>query len=39
MVGPSPTGTERHLELAELLLKRPPDRNVGGVAIWDLKPG
>ena len=36
MVAPSPTGTARHLELAEQLLKRPPDRKVGGVAIWDL---
>jgi hypothetical protein len=36
MVGPSPTGTRRHLTLAEALLGRPPDRKVGGVAIWDL---
>ena len=37
LVGPSPTGTARHLRLAELLLGRPPDRTVGGVAIWDLR--
>ena len=36
LVGPSPTGTARHLRLAELLLRRPPDRTVGGVAVWDL---
>jgi hypothetical protein len=36
MVGPSPTGTRRHLELAEQLLGRPPDRKLGGVAIWNL---
>ena len=36
LVGPSPTGTARHLRLAKLLLRRPPDRTVGGVAIWDL---
>lgn len=36
MVGPSPTGTARQLEIAEKLLGRPPDRKVGGVAIWTL---
>jgi hypothetical protein len=38
LVAPSPTGTRTHLRLAEDLLGRPPDRRVGGVAIWDL-PG
>ena len=36
LVGPSPTGTARDLELAERLLGRGPDRTVGGVAIWRL---
>jgi hypothetical protein len=36
MVGYSRYGEPRHLTIAERLLDRPPDRRIGGVAIWYL---
>jgi hypothetical protein len=39
IVGDSPRRDEAsQLFLAELLLGRPPDRRVGGVSIWELRP-
>lgn len=37
VVGPSPYGEKRHLQIAEALLGRPPDHVTGGVAVWDLR--